>query len=53
MPDTTVDCPDTINVKEGEQVACTATGAGGRQSQLTFTFASADGTIDESSVSGS
>jgi hypothetical protein len=53
VPDTTVDCPDTIEVKEGEQVACTATGAGGRQTQLTFTFASADGTIDESSVSGS
>jgi len=53
VPDTTVDCPDTIKVKEGEQVTCTATGAGGRQSQLTFTFSRADGTIDESSVSGS
>jgi Domain of unknown function (DUF4333) len=53
LPDTRVDCPDTIKVKEGEQVTCTATGAGGRQSQLTFTFSSADGTIDESSVSGS
>jgi hypothetical protein len=51
LPDTTVDCPDTIKVKEGEKVTCTATGAGGRQSQLTFTFSSADGTIDESSVS--
>ena len=40
-------------VKEGEKVTCTATGAGGRESQLTFTFSSADGTIDESSVSGS
>jgi hypothetical protein len=53
LPDTTVDCPDTIKVKEGQKVTCTATGAGGRQSQLTFTFSSADGTIDESSVSGS
>ena len=53
LPDTTVDCPDTIKVKEGEQVACSATGSGGRQSELTFTFSSADGTIDESSVSGS
>jgi hypothetical protein len=53
LPDTTVDCPDTIKVKEGERVTCTATGTGGRQSQLTFTFSSADGTIDESSVSGS
>ena len=52
LPDTTVDCPDTIKVKEGEQVACSATGSGGRQSELTFTFSSADGTIDESSVSG-
>jgi hypothetical protein len=53
LPDTTVDCPDTIKVKEGEKVSCTATGAGGRQSELTFTFSSADGTIDESSVSDS
>jgi hypothetical protein len=30
-----------------------STGSGGRQSELTFTFSSADGTIDESSVSGS
>jgi hypothetical protein len=53
LPDTTVDCPDTIKVKEGEKVTCTATGAGGRQSQLTFTFSNPDGTIDESSVSSS
>lgn len=53
LPDTKVDCPDTIKVKEGEQVTCTATGSGGRQSQLTFTFSSSDGTIDESSVSSS
>ena len=52
LPDTTVDCPDTIKVKEGGMVTCTATGSGGRQSQLTFTFSSDDGTIDESSVSG-
>jgi hypothetical protein len=52
LPDTTVDCPDTIKVKEGEKVTCTTTGSGGRQSQLTFTFSSDDGTIDESSVSG-
>ena len=53
VPDSTVDCPDTIKVKEGEKVTCTATGAGGRQTQLIFTFASADGKIDESSVDGS
>ena len=53
LPDTTVDCPETIKVKEGEMVTCTATGSGGRQSQLTFTFSSDDGTIDESSVNSS
>ena len=53
LPGATVDCPDTINVKTGETVACTATGSGGRQSQLTFTFSSDDGTIDESSVTTS
>jgi len=52
LPGTTVDCPDTIKVKEGEMVTCTATGPGGRQSQLPFTFSNDDGTIDESSVSG-
>ena len=46
LPDTTVDCPDTIKVKEGEQVTCTTTGSGGRQSQVTFTFSSSDGTIE-------
>jgi hypothetical protein len=50
LPETKIDCPDTIKVKEGEQVTCTATGASGRQSELTFTFSSADGTIDETSV---
>jgi hypothetical protein len=48
-----VDCPDTIKVKDGEQVACTATGSGGRQTNLTFTFSSDDGTVDESSVTTS
>jgi hypothetical protein len=48
-----VDCPDTIKVKDGEQVACTATGSGGRQTELTFTFSSDDGTVDESSVTTS
>lgn len=50
---TQVDCPDTVKVKDGQQVACTATGSGGRQTQLTFTFSSDDGTVDESSVSTS
>jgi hypothetical protein len=61
-----VSCPSDVEKEEGatftcdaklkveaRRVACTATGSGGRQSQLTFTFSSADGTIDESSVSGS
>lgn len=52
VPGTKVDCPATVKVKTGETFSCTATGSGGRQSQLTFTFSSDDGTIDESSVSG-
>ena len=52
VPGTKVDCPATVKVKTGETFTCTATGSGGRQSQLTFTFSSDDGTIDESSVSG-
>jgi hypothetical protein len=51
VPGTKVDCPATVKVKTGETFTCTATGAQGRQSQLTFTFSSDDGTIDESSVS--
>jgi Domain of unknown function (DUF4333) len=50
VPGTTVDCPDTIKVKAGETVTCTATGSGGRQGQLTFSFTGDDGTIDESSI---
>lgn len=52
VPGTKVDCPATVKVKTGETFTCTATGSGGRQSQLTFTFSNDDGTIDESSVSG-
>ena len=50
LPDTTVDCPDTIKVKEGEHGHLHNHRLGGRQSQVTFTFSSADGTIDETSV---
>ena len=53
LPDTKVDCLDTIKVKEGKKVTCTATGSGGRGSELTFSFSSANGTIDETTVSGS
>ena len=52
VPGAKVDCPATVKVKTGETFTCTATGSEGRQSQLTFTFSSDDGTIDESSVSG-
>ena len=52
VPGAKVDCPSTVKVKTGETFTCTATGSGGRQSQLTFSFSSDDGTIDESSVSG-
>ena len=52
VPGVKVDCPATVKVKTGETFTCTATGSEGRQSQLTFTFSSDDGTIAESSVSG-
>jgi hypothetical protein len=39
-----------ISVKEGETVTCTATGAGGRSGDVTFTWSSDDGSIDSSSV---
>ena len=53
VPGTKVDCPATVKVKTGETFTCTATGSAGRQSQLTFTFSSDDGTIEDSSVSES
>ena len=44
--------PVTQNrLETGETFTCTATGSEGRQSELTFTFSSDDGTIDDSSVS--
>jgi hypothetical protein len=53
VPGAKVDCPTTVKVKTGETFTCTATGSEGRQSELTFTFSSDDGTIDDSSVSES
>ena len=50
VSDPQVDCPELIPVKEGETVTCTATGAGGRSSDVTFTWSSDDGSIDNSSV---
>jgi Domain of unknown function (DUF4333) len=52
VSDPQVDCPDLIPVNEGETVTCTATGAGGRTGDVTFTWSSDDGTIDNSSVEG-
>jgi hypothetical protein len=53
VPGTKVDCPATVKVKTDGTFSCTATGSAGRQAQLTFTFSSDDGTIDQSSVSDS
>jgi hypothetical protein len=50
VSDPQVDCPESILVKEGETVTCTATGAGGRSGDVTFTWSSDDGSIDNSSV---
>jgi hypothetical protein len=50
VSDPQVDCPELIPVKEGETVTCTATGAGGRSGDVTFTWSSDDGSIDSSSV---
>ena len=50
VSDPQVDCPESISVKEGETVTCTATGAGGRSGDVTFTWSSDDGSIDSSSV---
>jgi hypothetical protein len=50
VSDPQVDCPELISVKEGATVTCTATGAGGRSGDVTFTWSSDDGSIDSSSV---
>jgi hypothetical protein len=51
MPNATVNCPDNIIVKVGTTVTCDVSGVqGGATGSLTFTFSSADGTIDNSSV---
>ena len=47
----TVKCPESIVVKVGTTVTCDVTGASGAaHGKVTFTFSSAEGTIDASSV---
>lgn len=51
IPDATVDCPQNIIVKVGTTVTCNVSGAQGVASgTVTFTFSSAEGTVDPSSV---
>jgi hypothetical protein len=52
VPDPKVDCPDLMTVADGEQATCTATGAGCRSGEITFTWSSDSGDIDDSSVEG-
>ena len=50
-PNAAVNCPDNIIVKLDTTVTCDVTGAGGKAGgSVTFTFSSAAGTIDTSSV---
>lgn len=51
IPNATVNCPETIIVKVGTTVTCNVSGAQGAASgTVTFTFSSAEGTVDPSSV---
>src|SRR4051812_1134595 len=50
-PNATVNCPQNIIVKVGTTVTCNVSGAGGKASgEVTFTFSSAEGTVDPASV---
>ena len=54
IPNATVNCPQNIIVKTGTTVTCDVSGAeGAAASTVTFTFSSADGSVDPSSVSTS
>jgi hypothetical protein len=54
VPNATVNCPQNIIVKTGTTVTCNVTGAqGAASSTVTFTFSSAEGTVDPASVSAS
>ena len=46
----TVNCPDTVPVKQGETVTCPVTTASGRQATVSFTFSDDSGDVDSSSV---
>ena len=51
LPGATVNCPENIIVKVGTTVTCDVSGAQGAASgTVTFTFSSAEGTVDSSSV---
>ena len=53
-PNATVNCPQNIIVKVGTTVECNVSGAQGAASgTVTFTFSSAEGAVDPSSVSTS
>ena len=50
-PNATVNCPENIIVKVGTTVTCDVSGGGGKVGgTVTFTFSSAEGTIEPSSV---
>ena len=50
-PNATVNCPENIIVKVDSTVTCDVSGAGGQASgTVSFTFSSAEGTVDSSSV---
>ena len=48
--DATVNCPDTVSVKEGTTVTCPITTSSGREATVSFAFSSSSGTVDSSSV---
>lgn len=49
LPNATVNCPENIIVKPGTTVTCNVSGAGAAGT-VTFTFSSAQGTVDPDSV---
>ena len=46
----TVNCPDSVPVKEDTTVTCPVTYSSGRQGTISFAFSSSSGTVDSSSV---
>ena len=50
-PDAAVSCPETMTVELGKPFTCDVSGAGGKAGgTVTFTFSSAEGEVDASSV---